>query len=43
MNKLKESLNLEHGGNDKAVPEHSGQAGGVQGRGQGHIGHLGEL
>ena len=43
MNKLKESLNLEHGGNDKAVPEHSGEAGGVQGRGQGHIGHLGEL
>lgn len=42
MNK-KESLNLEHGGDNETVPEHSGEAGGVQGRGQGHVGHLGEL
>ena len=43
LNKLKESEHLEHGGNDQAVAKHGGEAGGVQGRGQDHVGHLGEL
>ena len=36
-------MHLEHSGDDEAVAEHGGEAGGVQGRGQDHVGHLGEL
>lgn len=36
-------MHLEHGGDDEAVAEHGGEAGGVQGRGQDHVGHLGDL
>ena len=39
----KQFLHLEHGRDNKGVAEHGGEAGGVQGRGQEHAGHLGSL